>query len=630
MFNRNEVISLRHSNYTIIEALNSGSQGTVWRVLGQNQESYALKVVNVRDSRDLQAPLYPPKDIKTLIDYANAEITFLLDLPDAVQHYIAPCVDHGVIIYENYRLPAFVMPLYVGNLSHYLNQQRYQNQTISFAQWQRWFKQLLTALHYMQSVHKGDKRPVHRDLKPSNLLLDDAQNLFLTDFGIVRESNEVGTTSLVFSYFYCAPEQRLANYVTDDGDAHFYITPALDVYAAGIILHEILAGQTQSQKELNDDRKKLQHERTLHRLDHKPKGKVGLLGKIGGLTEHEYDYLHKLISAAMGADSDTLIVQYTGLPHNGKISQAYSQLIQAMLAPWPDDRSSIASVLQTLTRLEYAQHPQLERFELDNVPLSATMGQKLTVFLVIHGKGLPQTLDWLVLELNQQPLKNVSFHLLDEQHNNHYYQRRYQLIFPEFNHEKAAVLRIWTRIHGKQRQIQQTINVLPNAEHLWRQGKRLEALQLEPRVAWLDDWEQSAQTISEKYELLMALQTLQAQYPQNEALVQRYQNINSTNHKPTRPKKTLPWRTALLASAVFAGGVFVVVSTGWGNLVPYQSIPPPVLDNTTHDLIKQLEQTALSLITPEVLAGKPAAIKPLALRQAWLFGLSKPPNGIEA
>ena len=76
---------------------------------------------------------------------------------------------------------------------------------------------------------------VHRDVKPANILIGDGDRAFLSDFGVVKEVAEVGTTrtgSFVGTIDYCAPEQIEGR----DVDAR------ADVYALACVLYECLVG----------------------------------------------------------------------------------------------------------------------------------------------------------------------------------------------------------------------------------------------------------------------------------------------------------------------------------------------------------------------------------------------------
>jgi len=78
---------------------------------------------------------------------------------------------------------------------------------------------------------------VHRDVKPQNVLLTDTHQVKVTDFGIARlGSADAGLTeagTAIGTAAYMAPEQA------SGGE----ITPSSDLYAAGVVLYEMLTGR---------------------------------------------------------------------------------------------------------------------------------------------------------------------------------------------------------------------------------------------------------------------------------------------------------------------------------------------------------------------------------------------------
>ncbi|KAL3232208.1 Serine/threonine-protein kinase KIN4 [Nakaseomyces bracarensis] len=95
----------------------------------------------------------------------------------------------------------------------------------------RLFSQLISAVHYIHS-----KGLVHRDLKLENLLLDNEENLIITDFGFVNEfvrQNGLMKTSCG-SPCYAAPELVISSRPYDARKA--------DTWSCGVILFAMLAG----------------------------------------------------------------------------------------------------------------------------------------------------------------------------------------------------------------------------------------------------------------------------------------------------------------------------------------------------------------------------------------------------
>lgn len=90
-----------------------------------------------------------------------------------------------------------------------------------------------------RAVHHAHQRGVlHRDLKPGNIIIDTTGNPLVTDLGLAKpveeESHVTKTGSILGTPSYMAPEQA---------SGQKEITTAVDIYALGAILYELLTGE---------------------------------------------------------------------------------------------------------------------------------------------------------------------------------------------------------------------------------------------------------------------------------------------------------------------------------------------------------------------------------------------------
>jgi serine/threonine protein kinase len=187
--------------YRIVEPLGEGAGGVVYRATDGERE-VALKVLRAAD------PVAQKRFAREARLAGAGESRHLVRVLEVGEDY-------------------FVMPLYEGGS---LATRLARDGRLNVATTVRLAAQLgqgLDALH-AQGV-------IHRDVKPSNVLLDEAGDAVLTDFGLARAPDSTQLTregQVVGSLHYLAPE------LIEGGPA----TPAADIYALGCLLYECLAG----------------------------------------------------------------------------------------------------------------------------------------------------------------------------------------------------------------------------------------------------------------------------------------------------------------------------------------------------------------------------------------------------
>ncbi len=205
------MIDMVLGGYKIIELIGTGGMAKVFRA------------VHV-DTGDIVAIKTLPEEF---CDDSTYQIRFQREI-ETIQRmnhpHILPLIDFGEVDKISY----IIMPY----MSNGTMADRLHDTRLSIEECLRLIEQLGSAIDH---AHAQDV--IHRDIKPVNIMFDDENNIQLVDFGVAKliEDTPVDLTgsAIIGTWQYMSPEQCL-------GDKD--LTSQTDIYALGVVLHEMLAG----------------------------------------------------------------------------------------------------------------------------------------------------------------------------------------------------------------------------------------------------------------------------------------------------------------------------------------------------------------------------------------------------
>jgi parallel beta-helix repeat protein len=207
MFEKDQIIG-RH--YKVISQLGEGGMGLVYKALDVNLgREVAIKFLlpDIAEDEDI---------VKRFLNEGRVMAT--INHPAVISVYASD-------VEETNKVPFLVME-YVDGKSLDKIKDRLRTDTGEL------LKHFIQLMSGMNSCH--NKEIIHRDLKPENLLINKQGQLKIVDFGIAKSASKHTKTGMALGTpHYMSPEQCLGK---QD------ITAKTDVYAAGIMLYEILTG----------------------------------------------------------------------------------------------------------------------------------------------------------------------------------------------------------------------------------------------------------------------------------------------------------------------------------------------------------------------------------------------------
>ena len=211
--------------YKLVKKIAVGGMAEIYQATVADTEpvrQVAIKVIHPNNSED-------PDFIRMLLD--EARLAVRLKHPNIVTTY-----DLGKEDAQYY----LVMELVEGTDLFRLEQRANElHLSMPIALGAYITKEVLRGLHFAHELSDPEGHPlhvVHRDVSPQNVLLSYDGAVKLTDFGIAKAEGRAEQTQLGIikgKYYYMSPEQA-------SGER---LDRRTDIFAAGILLYELLAGE---------------------------------------------------------------------------------------------------------------------------------------------------------------------------------------------------------------------------------------------------------------------------------------------------------------------------------------------------------------------------------------------------
>ena len=355
----NKTVTLTKDTYTLIEQLDAGGQGVIWKVCRTDGTEWIMKSVLTIKHRKKRETFVDPHEVESNKKRLQSEIDFLVNLKDPEKHFIVPCLDFGTMNDKHYaELPTWIMPYYPQTLEQKMPPYLDPNAALpSFADYIKWLKQTAIALKTIHTIQPKESEEcfIHRDIKAENMMLTEDEDIRLIDFGIVKETIEDSdTVTCAYTPSSAAPEQVLVSRY-DVYKGYYAIGAYTDMYALGMVFYRLLTGEktTVAQQKMSNPVTKKDHDVSISQ------GGTGALGKLGGLTDDEYSILYEQLIAALEETDNTnetvIQRQDNSLPNTSALAESFADEVRLLLHADYKKRPSATEVLNWIETLPALQ-----------------------------------------------------------------------------------------------------------------------------------------------------------------------------------------------------------------------------------------------------------------------------------
>jgi eukaryotic-like serine/threonine-protein kinase len=180
-----------NQRYQLIDLLGEGGNGKTYRAIDQQtNKKVAIKILNTYGMPDWKTLELFEREVKILSQLDHPAIPCYLDF------FRATIAGNETLCLVQEIAPGRTLSAWIA-AGHVFTEEKLQNIAA----------QVLEILKYLQSFTPPI---IHRDIKPQNILLTGTGEVYLVDFGAVRDTYNLtitGGSTIVGTYGYMAPEQ---------------------------------------------------------------------------------------------------------------------------------------------------------------------------------------------------------------------------------------------------------------------------------------------------------------------------------------------------------------------------------------------------------------------------------------
>ncbi|MDM8523290.1 SUMF1/EgtB/PvdO family nonheme iron enzyme [Desulfococcaceae bacterium HSG8] len=531
------LINLRENTYEILDQIGQGAYGIVWRVRRSSDgEIVTLKAIQTHNPYD-RTP-YPTAILRKIIQVLRWEIEFLRRIgpEQAQQQNILPLLDSGE--YED--KPVMVLPLCENSLNHIYVQRRDETGfPFDTATLLRWTDQIARALAVIHNIRVEEGAFIHRDLKFTNILVKNKE-LFVCDFGTVKIVEHGFTTSLAGTLEWGAPETFIPREISD-GKPRYELTPAVDMYSLGLLIHALITGNFPSAQG------KIQDQTA---ASGKPMpGAEEKFGTVGGLTDEERTVLLRDLRLLLTQGQTLVQQEFLSLPDTEVVIEKFAELTETLLSPLAEHRPDAQEVRARIKGLQDYLSPDLSVLEISMSEEAVPAGSPCVLRITAQGRGLPENGRWFSFDVEGKHIEPSAVREIGD--------NVWELTLPPFRHKGEYEVRVSAVVNHQKITDNKEIKVSPRLGKLWRKKNYTDELIRSPdRSDWLDSLDKKAKRsrrFRRKY--LQILEAVRSVHTDHVDINRRYWNIRHLL-EGKKDKKRLGFSRILILLILIAGAYF--------------------------------------------------------------------------